>query len=122
MRKTLLSLALCLSMLGCGAVQSATPPIAPAMGYSSAADETLGKNLAAVTGFRDQERVNYTNLSPFLQAAEKPYLNTLIDAVNLANTAYIAFHAGTQTIDQAQAAYTKAQSAQTAFTTNVGVK
>lgn len=122
MKKSLLAFALSLSLLGCGAVKTVTVPATLAPGYSSSDDQVLGQSLAAVTGFRDQEVKNYATLSPALQAKEKGYLNTLIDAVNVANTAYLAYHSGLQTLAQAQSAFTAAQNAQTSFTTNAGVK
>lgn len=106
-------------MFGC--LHPSTPaPLAP--GYSSPADQTLGQALAAVTAFRDQEKINYAGLSATKQAAEKPYLNSLIDATNVANTTYVAFHSGTATLAQAQSALTAAQNAQTALAANKGVK
>jgi hypothetical protein len=109
-------------LMGCGAVSTTTPPAALGPGYNSPADQTLGQSLAAINGFVTQETKNYALLSPALQTAEKPYLNAFITAVDLANSAYTAYHAGTQTLAQAQAAYNAAQTAQTNFTTNIGVK
>ena len=117
-------------MLGCPTATAPTPPLAP--GYSSQADQILGQSLAAVNGFRKSEEGNYncdaaavaaqTCLSPTQKAAEKDFLNKLIDAVNLANQAYTAFHSGTQTLAQAQTAEQAAESAQTALATAKGVK
>lgn len=119
-----------LPLFGCGAVSG--PPVPPAPGYSSPADQVLGQSLAAVTAFRDSEKDNYqcgpvaaaakTCLSDAQKAAEKSSLNTLIDTVDVANVAYLAFHAGTQTLAQAQAAATKAQNAQNVLTVAKGVK
>lgn len=109
-------------MFGCVKTTSTTTPIALAPGYSSQADQTIGQALAAVTAFRDQEKINYAGLSPSQQAVERPYLNSLIDASNLANTTYIAFHSGTATLAQAQSALTAAQNAQTALAASKGVK
>ena len=82
---------------------------------ASAADQTLGQSLAAIDAFVTQEKANYAQLTPALQAAEKPYLNNLIAAVNAANQVYLAFHAGTATLAQAQVSFATAQSAQTAL-------
>lgn len=104
-----LSLAL-LPMFGCGAVSAPATP--PAPGYSSAADQTLGQSLAALNAFVLQEKINYAQLTAAQQAPEKAALNALIDATNIANAAYTAFHAGTGTLAQAQTALTTAQGAQ----------
>lgn len=95
---------------------------APAPGYITSTDQSVGQDLAAVTAFRDQEKINYAGKSASAQATEKPYLNTLIDAVNLANTAYIAYHSGSGTLAQVQSAVTSAQSAQATLLSSQGVK
>ncbi len=105
-----------------GCVRTVSVPPAPvANGYSSAADQTLGESLAALHAFVTQERVNYQALTADGQAREKTALNALIAAVNVADNAYIAFHAGTQTIQQAQDALGKAQTAQAELTKVKGV-
>src|SRR5271170_1228158 len=92
-------------LTGCKPATSTTPPAALAPGYSSTDDQTLGQSLAALVGFITQEKANYAALNPTQQATEKPYLNSLIDATDIANAAYSAFHAGTGTLAQAQVAY-----------------
>lgn len=114
-------LALALPLAGCPVVTAPTPPLAP--GYSSQTDQSLGEALAALNAFVAHERtVNYPNLIPAMQAAEKPYLNGLIAATNAASAAYTAFHAGTGTLDAAQTAMSNAQTAQSNLTTAMGVK
>lgn len=111
MKLTLLSAFLALPLIfGCATATAPTPPVAP--GYTSAADQTLGESLAAVNAFVGQEKINYAAETPAQQATEKPYLNSLITATNLANAAYQSFHAGTQTLAQAQTAYASAKTAQ----------
>lgn len=122
MKKILLALALCLPMTGCGAAKSTTPPAALAPGYTSTADQTLGESLAAVNAFVKQEIINYAALPAAQQATEKTALNSLVSATNLANTAYVAFHAGTQTLAAAQSALTSAQNAQAALAAAKGVQ
>lgn len=121
-------------MFGCVKTSSTTTPIALAPGYTSQADQTLGQSLAAVTAFRDQEKLRYTCQStdqlagkaPCLtdaqKATEKPYLNSLIEATNLANVTYVAFHSGTSTLAQAQSALAAAQNAQAGLLSSQGVK
>lgn len=106
--------------LGCNTAKVAPQPLAP--GYSSPADQTLGQSLAAVSAFTQTEKVNYSQLPVDAQAKEKPYLNALITAVNIADASYAAFHQGTATLAQAQADYNKAASAQSALITAKGVK
>lgn len=122
MKATLLALALCIPMLGCGAVQTTTPPAALAPGYSSAADQTVGEGLAAVNSFVKQEVINYNAMTAAQQAPERTTLNALISATDLANAAYTAFHAGTGTLPAAQTALTTAQNAQTALAASKGVQ
>jgi hypothetical protein len=114
MKLARLSVFLALPLIfGCATVKAPTPPLAP--GYTSPADQTLGQSLAAVNGFVHQEILNYDAKPAAQQASEKTYLNSLIDATSLANTAYVAFHGGSGTLAQAQAALTTAQNAQTAL-------
>lgn len=115
MKRLSLILLLALPLTGCPSANTTTPPAAIAPGYSSPADQTLGQSLAAVVAFTNQEKANFAALPTAKQDAERPYLNSLIMAVNAADSAYLAFHAGTQSITQAQAALSKAQSAQTAL-------
>lgn len=113
LRIILLSLALT-PLMGCGPTVTAPPaPLGP--GYISSADQTLGQSLAALNGFVMQEKINYAQLSMAQQTPEKPFLNALIDSVNVANAAYMAFHAGTGTLVQAQTAVVNAQTAQSAL-------
>lgn len=115
-----LSIFLALPLLGCPSATAPTPPLAP--GYLNSQDQILGQALAAVNGFRSSEEGNYncdtaakassTCLTATQKAAEKIPLNNFIQVVNLANVAYTAYHAGTQTLTQAQAAEQAAESAQ----------
>jgi uncharacterized lipoprotein NlpE involved in copper resistance len=119
MKRVLASIVLAGSLLGCA---NQKPVQAPAPGYTSTTDQTLGQSLAAVNAFVQQEKVNYASLSPSQQSVEKPYLNTLIDATNIANATYVAFHQGSATLQQAQTAFNTAENAQQALTANKGVK
>jgi hypothetical protein len=101
--------------IGCQPASAPAPPLAP--GYSSPADQTLGQSLAAIVAFTNQEKANFAALPIAKQDAERPYLNALIVAVNTADQVYLAFHAGTQSLAQAQAALSKAQTAQTQLVT-----
>lgn|ERR1039458_2404255 len=133
MKRTMnLALLLCLALplAGCPAATAPTPPTAP--GYQNIDDQKLGRALAAVNGFRKSEEGNYncdtaalaadTCLTSAQKTVEKPYLNDFINAVNLANTAYTAYHAGTQTLAQAQVAEKSAETSQASLATAKGVK
>lgn len=131
MKLALLSIFLALPLLGCPSATSTTPPVALAPGYLNSQDQTLGQALAAVNGFRASEGGNYncdtaaaaanTCLTTTQKAAEKAPLNSFIQVVNLANVAYTAYHAGTQTLAQAQAAEQAAESAQRTLAAAKGV-
>jgi hypothetical protein len=118
--RTLTLSLLLLPLIGCGAVSA--PPAPPAPGYTSPADQTLGQSLAALNAFVSQEKINYAQLTVAQQAPEKPFLNALIDATNVANAAYLAFHSGTGTLATAQANLSSALTAQANLTANKGVK
>lgn len=121
MKKYLLLLTL-LAPIGCKSATSTTPPAALAPGYSSQDDQVLGQSLASLNAFVLQEKTNYAALAPAQQAAEKSILNALIDATDVANATYTAFHQGTGTLAQAQVAYATAQSKETALNANKGVQ
>ena len=111
MKRLALCLILALPLTGCPASNAPTPPVAP--GYINAQDQQIGEALAALNGFVNQEKVNYAAMPPVQQGKEKPILNDLITAVNIANASYQAFHAGSQTEAQAQTAINAAQAKQT---------
>lgn len=122
MKHAILSFALGLMLLGCGAVRTTTPPAALGQGYANTDDQNLGQALAAVNAFVTQEKINYGQLTDAQRVVEKPYLNALIDATTLADAAYSSYHAGTQTLVQAQAAEKTAEAAQTKLATQKGGK
>ena len=123
--KYLLTLFLAIFIMGCGA-SSTTPPQATCSCIPrSADDQKLGQSLAALCGtdgFVAQEKVNYSTLPAAQKAPEKPYLNALIDACNVANAAYTAYHAGTGTFASAQGAFNTAAKSQTVLVGTKGVK
>lgn len=119
MKRILLAVALALP-LGCQPANSPTPPVAP--GYSSVTDQQVGESLAAINAFVNQEKTNYATLPDAQQAKEKPALNALITATNVANASYVAFHQGTKTMAQAQADLASAQQAQSGLAAVKGVQ
>lgn len=122
MKLALLSIFLALPLLGCPSATSTTPPAALAPGYTSQADQTLGQSLAALDAFVMQEKINYAQLTVAQQTPEKPFLNALIDAANVADAAYLAFHANTGTLAAAQTDLSNALTAQGKLTAAKGVK
>lgn len=101
------------TVVGCGAVNSTTPPAALAPGYSSIDDQNLGSTLAAADQFynklqSDQKAGNFTPT-----AVEVTALNALQTALTVANPIYLAYHNGTGTLASAQAAVGKVSTAQT---------
>jgi len=120
MNKALVTFLLAFCILGCKS--STAPAVPPAPGYLNSADQTLGESLAAVNAFANQEKINYAAEPATQKSIEKPYLNGLITATNLANAAYQAYHAGTQTLAEAQQALASAQSAQANLSAANGVK
>lgn len=122
MKKALFVFTLCLLTVGCNTVKLTTPPAALAPGYSNADDQNLGRALAAVNAFVTQETINYARLTAAQQLPEKPYLNALIDATNAADAIYSAYHAGTATLAQAQAAEKTAETAQRKLAAQKGGK
>lgn len=109
-------------LTGCPATSATPVPLAP--GYLSAADQAIGEGLAAVNAFVNQEKLNYAQLSTVAQATEKAPLNALVLATNLANSAYLAYHAAptTANLTAAQNQLTSAQSAQAALAQAKGVQ
>lgn len=114
---------LALAMLsGCARMKLNTASQALAPGYKDAADQSLGEALAALNGFAHQEKANYANASAAVRAVEKTPLNDFLAAVDVANASYVAFHAGSQTEAQVNAAIGQALTAQSTLIATQGVK
>lgn len=99
----------CINTVACKPT-TITQPLAP--GYLNTTDQTMGEALAALNAFANQEKVNFAALPADKQTVERPFLNDLIAATNLANEAYRNYHGSTMTQQQAQTAITVAQEAQ----------
>lgn len=113
-------LALCLSLAGCHAATTTTPPLAP--GFSSQADQTMDQTLVGAHKFYTdiQAQVLAGTYTP--AASEKTALNTFASALNTAQVVYIAFHAGTATQAQAQVAVDSVSAQQTSLQNTIGAK
>lgn len=122
MKNILLSLALCLPIIGCGAVQSTTPPAALAPGFSSQADQVMDQVLVGAKKFYTDIQAQIVAGTYTPAATEKASLNTFASALNTAQVVYIAFHAGTATQAQAQAAVDTVTTQQTSLQNTIGAK
>lgn len=112
MKAFCLLLALCL-LLGCGAVNSPIPPLAP--NYASKVDQQLGQDLAAAHDLAKQATIDYGKLTPTQQAAEANQLHAFVAAVNAADSLYNAYHALQATAAQVQAGLAQVSSTQAAY-------
>jgi hypothetical protein len=112
MKKQIAILALCLPLMfaGCRTV-STTQPLAP--GYMNSADQTMGQTLAASHAFYQSIQQDSAAGKIVLSAQEKTALNDFAVALNVAQTAYLAYHGGTVTQAQAQAAVNSSTAKQT---------
>ena len=117
MKKFLLPLVLLLA--GCHAATSTTPPVALAPGFSSQADQTVDQILVGARVFyvSIQDSVNAQTYTPTPAALKA--LNDFGVALNTAETVYLAYHNGTATLAQAQAAAATVSTQQTAVSTLV---
>lgn len=91
-----------LAISGCKPATGPTPPLAP--GYSNQADQTMGQTLAAAHAFYSQIQRDTAAGTFFPSPAEKTALNDFGVAINVAQTAYVAFHNGQGTQAAAQTA------------------
>lgn len=123
MIKRYLPLALAIGLIGCGSVNSTTPPTALAPGYTSQADQTFGQSLAAARALANQAVTDFGTLTPAQQAQIKNPLNGFVAAVNAADAVYTAFHSGQATQAQVQATVNSVNTSQATYTTAAsGVK
>ena len=114
MKRIILTLAL-VSMLpfaGCKTA-STTQPLAP--GYHNAADQQMGSILSAARNFynsiKSQSEAGTLTLTPAVKTA----FNDFSISLNAADSVYLAYHGGTATQAQAQAAVNQVQSKQAAL-------
>jgi len=100
---TILSLTL-LGLPGCKTVTSSTAPQTLAPGYSNAADEAMGETLVGARNFYVTIQADVVSGKYTPSAAEKTVLNNFALALNSAELIYKAYHTGSATSAQAQAA------------------
>ncbi len=120
-----LPLLMCLLLpIGCQPVTANTPPAALAPGYLNAADQQMSEILHAAHAYY-QHLYNDGSATPPIynpSPAEKAAFNQFGVYLNLADATYKAFHAGTATQAQAQAAVDTVKSQQAAVQAFPGVK
>lgn len=124
MKKAIIAVALALTLAGCKAVTSTTPTAALAPGFSSQADETMDQVLVGAHNFYTTIQADVADGKYSPSPTEVTALNSFGQALNDAQVLYIAFHAGTATLAQAQAAVNTVTTQQTALqsTVTAGVK
>lgn len=115
MKKTLnLAFGLCLSIaiFGCGAVKTSTPPAALAPGALNQFDSDTFRALATAHAFAQSAASNAAALTQ----TEKSALNRFIQYLNLADTLYAAYHAGTATEQAMQTALNAVNTSEASYT------
>jgi len=117
----LLFLALMLPLAGCPTASTTTPPAALAPGYLNQFDQTAGQTLAAAHALVSKATQDYPTLSVAQQLREKTVLNAFVQAVNTADSVYLAYHNGTATQAQVQTQLNFVSQAQSNYT-NQAVK
>ena len=118
MKRLALSLmAFCLRgpLAGCPSTTASTPPLAP--GYLNTADQQMGEILAGAHSFYTTIQQESAAGTLVLTPTQKTAFNDFGVALNSAQTVYLAYHAGTATQAQAQAAIDAVQTKQAALPT-----
>jgi hypothetical protein len=115
----LIAIALCLPLAACKTAQT-TQPLAP--GYTSQADETIGRSLAAARGYYVQIQSDIQSGKYKPGATELAAYNSFGLTLNTAEVAYLAFHNGTGTLLAAQSAANQVATQQAALQAAAGVK
>ena len=113
MKRLLIVLALLIPLTGCPS--STTNPAALAPGYLNAADQQMGQILAGARSFYVSIQQQSQAGTMTLSATEKQAFNTFGVTLNAAESVYLAYHNGTATQAQAQAAVNQVQQQQNAL-------
>lgn len=121
MKRYLAAMTLCLALMlglsGCSGSNPSTPtnPAQLAPGYQNQADQTMGSVLSGARAFyvsiQQQSQAGTLTLDPTVKAS----FNVFGTSLNAAETVYLAYHQGTATQAQAQAAVNQVQSQQAAL-------
>src|SRR5580698_5535183 len=99
MKAALLALALCIPMLGCGAVQTTTPPAALAPGALNQFDQDSYKALLALQASLKSLNASYA-ANPAQLASLKPALDQAATDYNIAELAWQTYHAAATAANQ----------------------
>lgn len=112
-RFTILCLLSAAMLAGCKPYTTAAPPLAP--GYENQADQTMGSVLAGARAFFASIQQQSASGQVTLSATEKQAFNTFGVSLNAADSIYLAYHNGTATQAQAQAAVDQVKAQQAAL-------
>lgn len=103
---------LAVPMTGCKKAAT-TPTQAIAPGYNNSADEIMGTALSGANGFYLHVQADIAAGKYTPGTSERTMLQSFNQALIIANTTYVAYHAGQTTQAAAQAAIDKATAIQT---------
>jgi hypothetical protein len=120
-----LSLSLCMvPILGCPAASTKTPPAALAPGFTNTQDQDMDQILVGAHVFYTDIQSKAAAGTYVPSPTEKTALNSFASALNIAQTLYRAYHAGTASEAQAKAAVdvVAAQQASLQSTITTGAK
>lgn len=104
-----------LAPTGCKTASTTTPPAALAPGALNTFDQQAYQTLAAAHAFVATASAKASTLTP----AQTQALNMMIQAVNVAQTVYIAYHSGTETQGNVQNELNSVSTAQTTYANSV---
>jgi hypothetical protein len=105
---------------GCVTATAPAGPVAP--GFSNSTDQQMGSTLAAADQFYNRLQADQVTGAFKPTSAEVTALNTLQQALAVANPIYLAYHNGTGTLAAAQQAISNVSTAQTNAQTLIGGK
>lgn len=106
---------LCIPLMLAGCTPTATNPATLAPGYLNAADQTMGQILAGARSFYISVQQQSASGQMTLSATEKTAFNSFEVSLNAGDAVYLAYHSGSATQAQAQAAVNLVQQQQAAL-------
>jgi hypothetical protein len=102
MKRSLILAAILLT--GCTNPPATTPPPAAiAPGYLNQTDQQMGEALAAARAFYTQIQTDIAKGTYTPSASEKTVLNAFATSLNIANAAYLAYHANPNPVTESTA-------------------
>lgn len=103
-----------------GCTPKTTTPAQLAPGYNNQADQQMGEILSGAHAFYSRVQQDSASGAMVLTATEKQAFNAFGATLNGAQAVYLAYHNGTATQAQAQAAVSQVQTQQAALPTPGG--